>query len=157
MSAMVRAAAVLAVLPSMSGCGSSPAPPPPPAVLDLAISGAADQNPDKGGGAEPVAVHLYELASTAKFERADVFALTEREQATLGLDVLASEEFVLSPSEKRSVKREFKKGTQFLGVAVLFQDIDQAQWRAVAPVAASGPSKLTLTIGRLSVDLGPAK
>ncbi len=61
------------------------------------------------------------------------------------------------PSEKQSIKRELKKGTQFLGVVVLFRDIDHAKWRATAPVAASGPSKLALAVGRLSVDLGPAK
>ncbi len=139
---------------ALVACDSSP---PPPAVLDLAVQGSAEQNPSPAGTAEPVAVHLYQLASTAKFERADVFALVEREAATLGQDVLASEEFVLSPSEKQTIKRELKKGTQFLGVLVLFRDIDHAKWRATAPVATSGPSKLALTIGRLSVDLGPAK
>lgn len=139
---------------ALAACGSSP---PPPAVLELAVQGSADQNPSPSGTAEPVAVHLYQLASTAKFERADVFALVEREAATLGQDVLASEEFVLSPSEKQTIKRELKKGTQSLGVLVLFRDIDHAKWRATAPVAASGPTKLALTVGRLSVDLGPVK
>lgn len=151
-SRVLLAAVTLAAPLALSGCGSSP--PPPPAVLDLAVQGGADQNPDPSGHPQPVAVHLYQLASTAKFERADVFALTEREQATLGQDLLASEEFVLAPSEKRNVMHELKKGTQFVGALVLFRDIDNAKWRAFAPVAASGPSKLALTVGRLSADLG---
>ncbi|HST75519.1 MAG TPA: type VI secretion system lipoprotein TssJ [Acetobacteraceae bacterium] len=149
----LRVLALVSTL-ALAACGSSP---PPPAMLDLTVQGSAEQNPSPSGTAEPVAVHLYQLASTAKFERADVFALVEREAATLGQDVLASEELVLSPSEKQSIKRELKKGTQSLGVVVLFRDIDHAKWRATAPVAASGPSKLALTIGRLSVDLGPSK
>jgi len=36
---------------------------------------------------------------------------------------------------------------------VLFRDIDQAHWRAVSPVAASGPSKLTLKINGLTATL----
>ena len=115
--------------------------------------GGADQNPNPEGRAVPVAVRLFELAATAKFERADVFALTEREAQTLGQESLGSEEFVLAPGETRTVTRELKKGVQFIGVAVLFRDIDHSRWRAVAPVAASGPSRLSLRINGLAAVL----
>jgi type VI secretion system protein VasD len=134
----------------LTGCGSSP---PPPAVLTLTMIGGADQNPNPEGHPVPVAVRLFELGATAKFERADVFALTEREQQTLGQDSLGSEELLLSPGETRTVTRELKKGTQFIGVAVLFRDIDHSRWRAVAPVAASGPSRLTLRVNGLNAVL----
>ncbi|HEY8290185.1 MAG TPA: type VI secretion system lipoprotein TssJ, partial [Acetobacteraceae bacterium] len=61
-------------------------PPKPPAVLTLKMNGSADQNPDINGKASPVAVRIYQLTATAKFERGDVFALTEHEQQTLGSD-----------------------------------------------------------------------
>lgn len=141
-------AAVMAA--SLWGC----APPPPP-VLDLQIAAGADQNPDAAGKPTPVAVHLYQLGATAKFERADVFAVTEREPATLGADVLASEAFVLSPGEARTIARELKAGTQFIGIAVLYRDIDHATWRAVAKVASSGPSALTLTTKGIVTTLAP--
>ena len=131
-------------------CSSSP---PPPAVLTLTVIGGPDQNPDASGRPAPVAVRLFELNGTAKFERADVFALTEREQQTLGGDSQGSEEFVLTPGETRNITRELKKGVQFVGVAVLFRDIDQSRWRAEAPVAASGPSKLTLKINVTNATL----
>jgi len=35
----------------------------------------------------------------------------------------------------------------------LFRDIDRARWRGVAPVAASAPSRRTLTITRLTAAL----
>jgi len=135
-------------------CGS-PAPPPPP-VLELTVTGSADQNPAADGAARPVAVHLYQLAATQKFTNADVFALVEHEQATLGADDLDSSQFVLKPSEKQDVKQKLKTGAQALGVVVWFHDIDKAQWRASAPVAASGPSKLVLNVEKLSVSLKPA-
>jgi len=131
-------------------CSSSP---PPPAVLTLTVIGGPDQNPDASGRPAPVAVRLFELNGTAKFERADVFALTEREQQTLGGDSQGSEEFVLTPGETRNITRELKKGVQFVGVAVLFRDIDQSRWRAEAPVAASGPSKLTVKINGTNATL----
>src|SRR5207245_2484585 len=133
--------------------GMAGAPPPPPAVLTLTIVAGADQNPDPSGRAAPVAVRLFELNGTAKFERADVFALTEREQQTLGTDSQGSEEFVLRPGETRTVTRELKKGVQFVGITVLFRDIDRSRWRLMAPVGVSGPTKLTLRINALSATL----
>ena len=129
------------------------APPPPPAVLTLTIIAGADQNPDPTGHPAPVAVRLFELNGTAKFGRADVFALTEHEQQTLGEEGQGSEEFVLRPGETRTITRELKKGVQFVGVAVLFRDIDRSRWRAIAQVGMSGPTKLALRINALSATL----
>lgn len=131
-------------------CSSAP---PPPAVLTLTVIGGSDQNPDASGRPAPVAVRLFELNGTAKFERADVFALTEREQQTLDGDSQGSEEFLVAPGETRTITRELKKGVQFLGVAVLYRDIDRARWRADAPVPASGPTKLTLRINGVNATL----
>src|SRR4051794_32275645 len=111
----------------LAACGSKPpppTPPPPPPLLSLELIGGADQNPDAVGTANPVAVQLYELTSTARFERADVFALTELEAATLGPDDLGSEQLILAPGERRSLEKELKPGTRALGVVVLFRDVD---------------------------------
>ncbi len=137
----------------LTRCGSSP---PPPPALNLAIACGATQNPDASGRPSPVAVRLYYLNASAKFERADVFALTERESATLGADDAGSEEFVLRPGETRTIDRVPKAGVQFLGVTVLFRDIDHATWRAVQPVAASGPTRLALTTAGITAKLAPA-
>lgn len=137
-------------------CASPPPPPPPPPTLDLTITGGADQNPGPSGTAQPVAVRLIQLNASAKFERADVFALTEREKATLGEDDAGSEEFVIRPGETRAVKHELKKGVQFLGAVVQFRDIDSATWRAFVPVAPSGPTKLALRTAGTTVTLAPA-
>lgn len=132
------------------GCA---APPPPPPELDLAITAGADQNPDAVGHPAPVKIFLYQLASGARFERADVFALTERDKATLGEDLLASEAIVVAPGEQRSVKKQLKTGTQVLGVVVLFRDIDHATWRQMAPVAVNGATALKLTTKGITAAL----
>jgi type VI secretion system protein VasD len=142
---------VLLALPAILAASCSS--PPPPAVLTLAVVGGADQNPDASGQGVTVAVRLFQLKSNAAFERADVFALTEREQQTLGTEGLGSEEFVIKPGETRTITRELKPGAQFIGTTVLFRDIDRARWRGIAPVAASGPSRRTLTITRLTAAL----
>jgi type VI secretion system protein VasD len=133
-------------------CGPKPKP---PAVVTLTMIGSAEQNPDATGKAAPVAVRIYQLTQTAKFERSDVFALTEHEQQTLGQDSAASQEFVLSPGETQTKTFELKPGVQAIGIVVLYRDIDQAQWRADAPVADSGPTKLTLNVGKLAITLKP--
>jgi type VI secretion system protein VasD len=142
-----------ALLGTVSVLATRCSSPPPPAVLTLNVIGGADQNPGTSGLPAPVAVRVFQLNDPAKFERSDVFALTEREQQTLGSESQGSEEFVLRPGESRKVTRELKKGVQFVGIAVLFRDIDQAHWRAVSPVAASGPSTLTLKINGLTATL----
>jgi len=126
---------------------------PLPAVLTLSVVAAPDQNPSPSGVPTSVAVRLFQLGAAAKFQRADVFALTEREQQTLGTEDLGSEEFVLHPGEVRVITRDLKPGAQYIGVAVLFRDIDRAQWRALAPVAATGPSRHTLMVKALSATL----
>ncbi len=151
MAVLIGAGGLMATL---SAC--APPPPPPPAVLMLSIAAGPDQNPDATGRAAPVAVHLFQLATTAKFERADIFALIEREQATLGADGLASEEFVLAPGETRAITRELKKDTQAIGVAVLYRDIDHATWRAMVPVGNTGPQRLMLKTQGIVATLSPA-
>lgn len=146
----------LALLPAallLAQCGPEVKP---PAVLTLVITGAADQNPDINGKAAPIAIRIYQLTATAKFERGDVFALTEHEQQTLGTDNAGSQEFVIAPSESRTLKFELKPQVQSIGVVALYRDIDKAQWRADTPVATSGPSKLALNIAKLAITLKPA-
>src|SRR5215469_2448196 len=149
---MIRRRTLLLATLALMRCGG----PKPPAVLTLTMIGSADQNPDAAGKAAPVAVRIYQLTQTAKFERGDVFALTEHEQQTLGQDDAGSQEFVLSPGETQTKTFELKPGVQALGVVVLYRDIDSAQWRADAPVATSGPTKLTLNVGKLAISLKPA-
>jgi type VI secretion system VasD/TssJ family lipoprotein len=44
---------------------------------------------------------------------------------------------------------------QAIGVVALYRDVDRAQWRADAPVASSGPTKLALNVGKLAITLRP--
>jgi type VI secretion system protein VasD len=131
----------------------APAPPPPP-VLTLTITGTQDQNPDAAGRASPVAVRVYQLSGTAKFEQSDVFALKDSEAKTLGTEEAAgSQEFLIAPTDKKTVTINLKPMVSAVGVAVLYRDIDHANWRAAAAAAASGPTTLSATIGKLALTL----
>jgi type VI secretion system protein VasD len=147
---ILRIGLTLALTLALARCA---APPKPPPVVSLSVTGSADQNPDVGGAPAPVAVRLIELTATARFERADVFALIDHEKQTLGSDEAGSQEFVLLPSETRTLTIEPNPAVRAIGVAVLYRDIDHARWRAVAPIAGSGPTVLQAGIGKLSVTL----
>lgn len=148
------ALAVPLALPTiLGGCAS---PPPPPATLNLTIKGGADQNPDITGKAASVAVRVFQLTNTAKFDRADVFALIEKEAATLGTDDLASEEVVVAPGETKQITHELKAGTQFVGIIVLFRDIDNAKWKLSSPAPSTGTLTLTLTTAGTTATLATA-
>lgn len=148
---MLLAGPGLALL--LTRCGPAP---PPPAVVDILIKAGKDQNPDASGAPVAVAVRLYSLNAAGRFSAADVFALLDRERATLAEEGAGSEEVVVRPGENRTMTLSPKTGVRFLGVAVLFREIDGAAWRAVAPVAASGPTKLVLTISGNKAKLVPA-
>jgi type VI secretion system protein VasD len=146
--------ALLLALP-IAACGGPPPPPPPPQV-DLTIKAAKDENPDPSGQATPVTVRLLQLSGTGAFDAADALSLVSSPAKVLGDSLLGSEDMIVTPGETRSVTITPKPGAQFLGVAVLFRNIDQAHWRATAPIAPHGPTRLVLTITQLTTTLAPS-
>jgi type VI secretion system protein VasD len=154
MSTLRRQVLLMPALLALSYC--APPPPKPPAVLTLTAIGGADQNPGPSGAPAPVEIWVFLLNNTGRFNSADVFALTEHDKAALGEDEAGSETFVLAPGETHTVTRKLKPGVQAVGVVALYRDIDSATWRASAPVADSGPTQLTLKVGKLAVSLAPA-
>jgi type VI secretion system protein VasD len=147
---MMNRRIALTSLVALAACAG---PTPPPSVT-IAVQGAADQNPDPSGRASPVALHVFFLKGTARFERADWTALTERERDTLGPDSGGSEQFVIGPGETRTITRELQPGVQAIGIVALFRDVDTgASWRAVRSIAPSGASALRATLSRNAVTL----
>lgn len=125
------------------GCAGPPAPP----VVDLTVRASPDLNPTPAGTAVSVAVRLYSLNASGRFASADIYSLMQREAQVLGAETAGSEEVVVRPGETRKITLMPKPGVRFLGVAVLFRDIDRAQWRALSPIAESGLTRLVLTVG----------
>jgi type VI secretion system protein VasD len=139
-----------ALLLTLAACGGAP----PPAVLTLNIVGSAGQNPDPAGHGTAVAVQLYQLAATGKFQSIDVYSLMSKEAEVLGGDEMgSSEQFLVSPGQSVTQTRPLKPTVTAVGLAVLFRDINHSTWRLVAPVAASGPSVVTLQINGLTATI----
>jgi type VI secretion system protein VasD len=144
--------AILAALLALAGCAAAP---PPPPVLTLNIVGSMDQNPDPSGQGTAVAIRVYQLAATGKFQAADIYTLTGSESTALGAEELGSSaQYIVSPGGSVSETIDLTPGTTNAGIAVLFRDINHSTWKLTAPVAAHGPTVLTVHIKGLTATLG---
>lgn len=137
--------------------GCAPPPPPPPTVVDITITAAPDANPDGAGRAAPVAVRIYQLASTAAFDKADFFLLYERDAEVLGADLVGKDELVLAPGESKQLNKELKPGTTSIGVVVAFRDVQNANWRGTASPPANQTTPIAVAVQALNVTvtMGP--
>jgi len=129
------------------GCSSGPP------LLRGAINADGGVNPDRGGRASPIVVRVYELKSVAAFSSADFFSLFDKEQETLGGELVGREEFQLQPAETRQYRRQLQPDTKFFGVVAAFRDLEQSRWRQAVPVPAKGSATLTLGIQARTITL----
>jgi type VI secretion system protein VasD len=98
-------------------------------------------------------VRVYELKSIAAFNSADFFSLFDKEQETLGGELVGREEFQLQPAEKRQYRRQLQPDTKFIGVVGAFRDLEQSRWRQAMPVPAKRSATLTLGIQARAITL----
>lgn len=144
--------AALVAAAALASCGGAPAP-PPPTIAAVTITAAADANPDAAGSAAPVAVRVYQLASTAAFEQADFFQLYGNEQAVLGADLLGRDEVLVTPGGSQQLVKELKPGVTAIGVVAAFRDIQNAKWRATAVPPPNKTTPVVVTIQGLNVSV----
>src|SRR6266705_617613 len=102
------------------GCGSGPP------LLRGAIKVDAATNPDLYGRPSPIVVRVYELKSLAAFNSADFFSLFDKEQETLGSDLVGREQYDLRPAEIRPYLRQLQADTKFIGVVAAFRDLENS-------------------------------
>ncbi|HEY2189090.1 MAG TPA: type VI secretion system lipoprotein TssJ [Caldimonas sp.] len=140
--------AALAVAALVIGCAG----PPKPASVTGTIQASPQINPSASGRPSPLLVRVYELKSAATFNAADFMSLYQRDQASLAADMLAKEEYVLSPGETKTFAKTLAPDTRFLGVVAAYRDLEHAKWRSVVPIQPNQPQKVTVTAGELAVD-----
>lgn len=128
---------------SLIGCASKPV------VTTVAVSLTAgpDANPDARGRASPLTVRVYALKSPGPFEGADFFSLFEKDQATLGAELVQREEVLLRPGESRKLDFNLPPDAKAIGVMAAFRDLDRARWREVRPVVTGKAQSLDVTLG----------
>ena len=135
----------------LQSCGGPPPPPPPPAptIAKLSLTAAADANATQSGQGAPIIIRVYQLASTAAFEKAEFFQLLNSDTALLGADAVSREEYLLAPGTTKTEELAVTDRVQAIGVFAAYREFTARTWRVVVPV----PPHKTTTIA-VSVTAG---
>ncbi len=142
------------ILLAFTGCSSSPLT-IFPTKIKAQILASHEINPDINNRPSPVVIRVYELNSAATFNSVEFFQLYDEESATLGGDLIARQEFEISPGEGRELMFKPQENTRVFGVLVAFRnyDHDQAIWRAAVELELNDTNTLIVKIGKLSVTI----
>ncbi len=127
----------------VAGCASKPVVTP----VSITLVAGADANPDARGRASPLTVRVYVLKSPGPFEGADFFSLFEKDQATLGAELVQREEMLLRPGESKKLDLTLPADAKAIGVMAAFRDLDRARWREVRAVEPGKAQTLTINFG----------
>jgi type VI secretion system protein VasD len=122
----------LIAIGALTGCaGPRPTMPAPYTVV---LSADAKVNPDMEHRPTPVQVRLLELKNSSNFESLDFYTLYDKDEATLGTDLLSKEQLTLQPGQSVTLLRKAKTDARMLGVFVAFKDVTKGSWRAITPL-----------------------
>jgi len=107
-----------------------------PVPLEITLGAAERVNPTEDGRPSPIVVRVFELANNASFMSADFFVLMSDGGASLGEELLNSEEYVLIPGEVRVIRKRAAPNSRFLGIVAGYRDLTNTSWRAAAALPA---------------------
>ena len=151
---------VVAVMLMLEGCGGAPPPPPPPpppTVAELKLVATSDVNPTTSGAGAPLVVRVYQLGSTAAFEKAEFFQLFQNDAATLGADLIKKEEYRLAPGETKTETLKPPDSVHAIGVFGAYRAFQDVPWRVSAPVPPQKTTEIAVTAGADGLHLAPAR
>jgi len=154
----------------VSACGKTPAPALPPAAppapitivaapeekvaVQMTLRSSDDVNPNEAGDGSPVVVRVYQLKTEKAFQAADFFAIYKDDRTVLGDERITGDEFVLMPSERRTLQVNLSKETRYIGVIAAYRDIRNAQWRGLVPTPRKG---FSVAVERARVVISPSE
>lgn len=136
----------------LAGCASKP-PPEVKTPVTLTLVAGPDANPDARGRPSPLTVRAYVLKTPGAFEGADFFSLFEKDQATLGAEMVQREETLLRPGESRKFDFVLQPDAKTIGVMGAFRDLDRARWREVRPLEVGKINTITVTYGARQIRI----
>lgn len=141
----------------LTGCSSPPPPSPKPVVtaVQLTLVAGVDVNPDVRGRASPLTVRVYALKNVTDFEGADFFSLFDKDQATLGAELVQREEVLLRPGESRTVDMTLPPDAKAIAVMAAYRDLDRARWREVRALDVGKPLNATIRFGARHIAIEP--
>ena len=150
MFSLSKAVVLICLAVILAACGKSPT------LISAALQATTSINPDARNRPSPVVIRVYELKTPAAFESADFFSLFDKDQATLGADMVAREEFTMRPGDSKNINRELKPDTRFIAVFAGFREVEKSTWRAVMPLTIGQKNTVQISLDARAVSLSAA-
>jgi len=138
---------ILLWLVGAAGCSSPPPPKPITTPVAMTLVAGADANPDARGRASPLTVRVYALKTSGAFESADFFTLFEKDQATLGAEMVQREEFLLRPGDSKKLELSLAPDVKSIGLMAAYRDLERARWREVRAIDVGKTVMLDVNFG----------
>jgi type VI secretion system protein VasD len=104
--------------------------------LKSEVVAAENINPSRRGTPQPVKIHIFYLAEDDAFLQGNFTDLADPESAVLGDELVRRAKQLIGPGDVLALDEAFDEAAKFIGVIAEFTDLDQASWRAIAPVPA---------------------
>ncbi len=147
-----RAALLLGLALLAASCAS---PPPKPVVTPVSLNlvASSDANPDARGRASPLTVRVYVLKAPGPFEGADFFSLYDKDQATLGAEMVKREELLLKPGETKKLEFTLEPDAKNIAVLAAYRDLERARWRDLKPLEVGKPNNFTVNLAARQVRI----
>lgn len=114
-----------------------------PSPIDVTIAAERRLNPDERGEALPTMFRVVLLGSAAKAEAASYEDLYRGAKESLGEDVLAVDELVLSPGETATKRLIGEKPARALLVYGVYRRPAGTSWREIVPIERGRPRAVT--------------
>ena len=122
-------------------------------TLQADLQADQDLNPDLNGRPSPLVVRLYELKSLSVFSNADFFNLFEQDVALLGDELQMRDELHFQPGESKTLERDLRPDTRYLGIIGAYRDIENARWRNSIEVEPHDDLELVIEFGAKGIDI----
>jgi type VI secretion system protein VasD len=142
---------IVALMISCGGKNPPPAPKPTHVIMEIEASG--NLNPNADGQPSPLLVKFYEMKSVSAFTKSDFMALYDKDQGTLGSELVQKKEVILQPNEKKTLHFEPSDDTRAIGAFAVFRNYEQARWKASVNVPPHQTTVVRVSVGTNSLDM----
>jgi type VI secretion system protein VasD len=123
-----------------------------PTAVDVTLTAAPRLNQDESGEPLPTMFRIQLLGSASKAESASYEDLYRSDKETLGEDLLAIEEVVLSPGETAKKRIVSEKPARALLVVGVFRKPAGTSWRVIVPMNRGKPRRVAFRAEDYRVD-----
>lgn len=151
----LREVLVVTAALTLAACAAPPAP-VLPTIANVALRADADINPTRAGRPAPVMVRIYQLSSTAAFEKAEFYQLLNNDSAALGTDLVKKDEYLLAPGTSKTEVLTVPDAVRAIGVFGAYREFGRVAWRATVALPPHATTAVTVIAANFGISAAAA-